>query len=322
MRDLVSLPDDIEQIGILARKRAARLVIIDPLSASLNGEVNANKDQDIRRALAPLVQLAEETDLAVLCLAHWNKSNGGDPLSRVLGSRGLTAGVRSILAFGRTAEAESGPERVLVHAACNLGPEAPALSCRIEGAQVIADDGEDIETSRLVIGAECSASAEDLLATPSPDDRADHAGVDDWLADELADEEWRETQPLLARGKHAGYSRSAIYEAMRALRVESKRDGFPARAHWRLTSCPDPVVRGPESERWTTQQIPAIAGIQVLQAHSCPRLQTRGQLWAIRIERRSSDARLWSVSEGPTSAPPSAPICDRRRGRARRRRHK
>jgi hypothetical protein len=256
MRDLVTLPDDIERIGILARELGVRLVVVDPLSASLSGDVNSNRDQDIRRALAPFMQLAEEEDLAVLAITHWNKANGGDSLSRVLGSRGLTAAVRSILAFGRTAGADDGPERVLVHAACNLGPEAPALSCRIDGSRVVADDGETIFTSRLVLGGECEARAEDLLATHSPDERSEHAGVADWLADELADGSWHETQQVLGRGKVAGYSRSAIYKGMKELGVESERRGYPARASWRI-SCPDPVVQVSEDGAGTTGQIPS-----------------------------------------------------------------
>lgn len=75
-RDLVSLPDDVERIGTLAVQHGARLVVVDPLSASLNGEIDSHRDQDIRRALAPLVALAEQADLAVLCVARFNKAQG------------------------------------------------------------------------------------------------------------------------------------------------------------------------------------------------------------------------------------------------------
>jgi len=106
-RDLVTLPDDVERIGELAVRYGVRLLVIDPLSAALNGKIDAHREQDMRRqALAPLAQLAEECDLAVLGLAHFNKARAGDLLSRVLGTRGLTAGVRSVLAFGRDPDAD------------------------------------------------------------------------------------------------------------------------------------------------------------------------------------------------------------------------
>lgn len=53
-RDLVSLPDDVAKIGELAREQGSRLVVVDPLSASLNGEIDGHRDQHVRRALAPL----------------------------------------------------------------------------------------------------------------------------------------------------------------------------------------------------------------------------------------------------------------------------
>ncbi len=103
--DLISLPGDVERIAEALRGSNVRLLVVDPLSASLGSDVNAHRDQDIRRTVAPLVRLAEDYDLAVLAVAHWNKAVGGDALSRVLGSRGLTAAVRSVLAFGKPPDA-------------------------------------------------------------------------------------------------------------------------------------------------------------------------------------------------------------------------
>lgn len=241
MRDLVSLPDDLGWIDMLARKWGARFLIIDPLSASLNGEINANRDQDIRRALAPLVQLAEEVELAVLCLAHWNKSQGGDSLSRVLGSRGLTAAVRSVLAFGREPDAEDGsPDRVLAHAACNLAREAPSLACRIEPREVEADDGQIMETTRLVMLGESGAQADDLLVTRSDDDRTDTDIAGEWLADELADGRWQESREIKARAKVAGISERTLQRAKKMLEIEDRRDGFQGVSEWRLPVAPTP----------------------------------------------------------------------------------
>ncbi len=56
--DLVTLPADVDSVAALAAETEARLVIVDPLSASLGADVDGHRDQDIRRALAPLVALA------------------------------------------------------------------------------------------------------------------------------------------------------------------------------------------------------------------------------------------------------------------------
>src|SRR5207248_821076 len=129
-------------------------------------------------------------DLAVLLIAHFNKAQGSDALSRVLGSRGLTAAVRSVLAFSKAPDAEDGsPDRVLAHKASNVSPEAPSLACRIE-PRVIEDETGTIETSRLVIVGETDTHADELLNTRSEDERSDREIAADWLADELADGLW------------------------------------------------------------------------------------------------------------------------------------
>jgi hypothetical protein len=265
-RDLVSLPGDVEGIRQLARETGARLLVVDPLSASLNGDIDSHRDQDIRRALAALVQLAEELDLALLALAHWNKAQGGDSLSRVLGSRGLTAAVRSVLAFGVAPDTEDGcPDRVLAHAACNVGPEAPSLACRIEGRVVDGDDAA-IPTSRLVIVGETDSRADDLLVTRSHDERTDTDLAAEWLADELADGEWHESGEVKARAKAEGYSEKALRRAREKLGVQDRREGFPARSEWRLppttesgaTVMPSPQGTTAENGRGHDREFPGL----------------------------------------------------------------
>jgi RecA-family ATPase len=247
--DLVSLPADVESIGALAAETGARLIVIDPLSASLGSDVDGHRDQDIRRALAPLVALAERADLAVLALAHLNKAQGGDALSRVLGSRGLTAAVRSVLTFGRPPDAdEDSRERVLAHPASNLAPEAPSLAYRHEGREVYADDGETIETNRLVLVGECDTRADELIDARSNDERTDTDAAGEWLSDELADGQWHESREIKARAKATGHSERTIERARARVGAERDRRGFPSVAVWRLPVPPTPTGGTGETE--------------------------------------------------------------------------
>jgi AAA domain len=242
VRDLVSLPDDLEAVGAIIRDHDCRLVIVDPFSAALSGEVNSHRDQDMRRAIASLAQLVEARNAALVLVAHFNKAQGGDALTRVLGSRGLTAAVRSVLVFGRPPDAEDGsPDRVLAHAACNIAAEAPSLTCRIE-PRVIETEAGDIKTSRLAIVGDCDTHADDLLSTRSEDERSDLDVAADWLADELADGDWRPAREVKAAGKAAGIQERTLQRAMKHLGVEHRREGFPAISEWRLTVASDPVV--------------------------------------------------------------------------------
>ena len=54
--------------------------------AFLGEGVNAHRDQDVRRALAPMAKMAERTGAAVLVIRHLNKAPGGNALYRGGGS--------------------------------------------------------------------------------------------------------------------------------------------------------------------------------------------------------------------------------------------
>ena len=72
--DLVSLPDDLGRIAEVAKETGARLLAVDPLVAALPGKIDSHRDQDVRRALAPLSQLAEATDMAIIAIIHLRES--------------------------------------------------------------------------------------------------------------------------------------------------------------------------------------------------------------------------------------------------------
>src|SRR5215213_6143519 len=69
----LSIPEDIPIIELAIERVGAKLVNIDPLMSFLSGESNAHKDQDVRRALAPLARLAERTGAAIVLVRHLNK---------------------------------------------------------------------------------------------------------------------------------------------------------------------------------------------------------------------------------------------------------
>ena len=311
-RDLVSLPADVDRIGELAREHGARLVVVDPLSASLTAEVDSHRDQDIRRALAPLVQLAEEDDLAVLALAHFNKGQGTDSLSRVLGSRGLTAAVRSVLAFGRPSDTEEGSaDRVLAHPASNLGLEAASLACRIEAREVDADDGERIETSRLVIVGECETQAHDLLAGAHIEQPGELEEAVEFLEGQLAEGECP-SREVKAAWKREGGSERTLQRAARKLDVEEDARGFPRRTYWRLPVAPAPRGATGEREGGATDETRSVEGktedsrLQSRQ-HSCFGATERDE-WS--DEAATNLVRIAGGAMHPRTPGPTAGLCE------------
>ncbi|MEJ7872821.1 MAG: AAA family ATPase, partial [Rubrobacteraceae bacterium] len=121
----IAIPDDLPTIEAAIERVGALLVVVDPLMAFLPGDVNSHRDQDIRRALAPLARLAERTGAAVVVVRHLNKGVGGNALYRGGGSIGIVGAARSGLLIAKHPEDES--RRVLASIKSNLAAPAPSL---------------------------------------------------------------------------------------------------------------------------------------------------------------------------------------------------
>lgn len=246
---LLSVPGDLDLIAAAAREYDARALFVDPLMAALPGQVDSHRDQDVRRALAPLAQLSEESDLAVIAVLHLRKGSAPEALDRISGSVAFTAAARSVLAFGRTGDEEDAPGRVLAHAKSNLGPTAPSLAYRIEPATVRRGD-EEVATSRLALDGECDVRAGELLSPPASEDRSEVEIAAEWLADELADGEWKPSREIKASARAADIRERTLKRAKQQLGVEDRRGGFPAVSEWRLVAGPGEVAQQSGQARW------------------------------------------------------------------------
>ncbi len=96
------------------------LLILDPVIAVASEARDGYQAKDIRSALAPVVELATERNIAVLGITHYLKRHStlaSDPLDWVIGSRAWDAVARMVLAVDDTPAG-----RVPMRAKSNLGP--------------------------------------------------------------------------------------------------------------------------------------------------------------------------------------------------------
>jgi putative DNA primase/helicase len=77
------------------------LITIDPISSYL-GKVDLNKEQELRRVLVPLKDLAERTGATIIGLGHFNKRADVSALGRVGGAVAMTGVPRAVWAFGKS----------------------------------------------------------------------------------------------------------------------------------------------------------------------------------------------------------------------------
>jgi hypothetical protein len=224
---LPSLPSDLGVIENDIKSVGAVLLIIDPLMAYLGEGINSFRDQDVRRALAPLAEMANRLGVAVVIVRHLNKDEKVSALYRGGGSIGIIGAARSGLLVAKHPE-DPERQRVLAGLKSNLGPPPVSLAYRIEGA--------DNQAIQIVWLGETSYKAQELLGQ-SPDDEErsaleDAKGV---LADILSGRPVQASE-VEAQAKEAGVKERTLKRAKAALGVKSRRMGFGGPWVWELPS--------------------------------------------------------------------------------------
>ncbi len=230
---LLSIPEDIPIIEEAINRIGAVLVIVDPLMAFLSGGTNAHKDQDVRRALAPLAAMAERTGAAVVVVRHLNKVGGSNALYRGGGSIGIIGAARSGLLVAKDPEDNS--RRVLAVQKSNVAEEAPSLVYRI----VEAANG----AARVEWQGESGFGADQLLKPPvDEEERSALDDAKDFLRAELARGPVTAKQ-VLKDARDAGISEKTLYRAKSAIKVRSEREADGSWT-WHLPTLDDDPNKG------------------------------------------------------------------------------
>jgi RecA-family ATPase len=159
---LLSIPEDLPHLEAEIQRMEAKLVIVDPLVAFFSKRVDSHKDQDVRRALAPLAAVAERTGAAVQLVRHLSKGEGKNPVYRGGGSIGIIGAARIGSLVAKDPKNEE--RRVLAPVKNNLAVHPKSLLYTLEEAANGA--------VRVVWAGESEYSASELLQTVRPD-RAD-----------------------------------------------------------------------------------------------------------------------------------------------------
>ncbi len=214
---LPSLPGDVRVLHQVAKEKAARLIVIDPLFAYLHGSIKSNSDQDVRGVLHLVAKMAEDTGAAVAIIRHLNKTPGGNPLYRGGGSIGIIGAARIGLLVAQDPENED--RRVLAVAKSNLGPKPKSLAYSLEPVG---------EYTRIKWEGESHYLAKDLLAMQNDDEDMGGAReqAEDFLRNRLADGPVSAKQ-IQKEAKAEGISDATLRRASKRLGVKhGKQGGF------------------------------------------------------------------------------------------------
>lgn len=237
----LGLPTDLSAVERAAREHDVALLVLDPLLSRLSHGLDTHKDADSRRALEPLVAVADSAGFAIVGLMHFNKGGKTDPVAAVMASVAFTAVARSVHTVIRDPDNET--RRLFGTPKNNLGrDDLPMLSFTIAGHPIDTPDGT-AWTSRAEWGEEVEGTVGDVMARAAePGDKTATTEAADWLADYLEAEGGRaESAEIKREGAKAGHSIDSLKRARRRLGLTSESSGFPRRTYWATPQSEQPV---------------------------------------------------------------------------------
>lgn len=226
----VSLPRDIDELSEASRDTNTGLILLDPLVSRL-GDLDTHKDSETRKALEPLVKMADDSRAAVLGLIHANKSGSTDPLTTIMGSKAFTAVARAVIYIAE--DAENRDIKVVGQPKNNLGrSNLPELTYTLETATVGEDDGPII-TGRLVWGEEReNGELRKIMATNPRTVITKVDSAKDWLEVYLTHRGRSLRSQIIKEGMAAGHAEHNLKKARASLGVIVEQVGMPAVSWW------------------------------------------------------------------------------------------
>jgi putative DNA primase/helicase len=261
-----ALPLDLGAIEAAIREVDAVLVVIDPLMAFLDATVNSWRDQDVRRALAPLARLADRTACAIVLLRHLNKSSGLHAMYRGGGSIGIIGAARVGLLVA--ADPDDPERRIVATVKNNLAPHPPSLAFRLMG-----DDATAAARIEWLGESEHRASALLALRVDDPEEGGALVEAVEVLRTILAG------GPVAAKDGEreaaaAGVKGRTLDRARKAAAVRSERvGGLGSAGYWQWTLAPKSATENLRPPYLESGALSVLSSGEAELRHTCGRCQ-------------------------------------------------
>lgn len=236
----LSLPEDLNRLEEAIQQVDAKLVIIDPITAYLSEKINSHVDASLRRALAPLSDVAQRNGCAVVLVRHLNKASGDKAMYRGGGSIAFSGAARSVMVVGR--HPDNDDVIVLARVKNNLSQSIPSIGYRIKSSLEYESPVIDWSPDPISLDADTLLRGKDgRLEAPQRD-----------LAEEVILDALRtgpRPAPEVKRlALEAGVSKATLDRAKERLAIKSvrKRDGDGRTVGWEWHLGGTVIIEGDE----------------------------------------------------------------------------
>jgi putative DNA primase/helicase len=209
-----------------------RLIVVDPIVNAVAGD--SHKNGEVRRALAPMVELAADLGAALIGITHFTKGTSGrDPLERVTGSLAFGALARIVMATAKREGEDGRTTRALARAKSNIGLDHGGFEYDIETIEAMPG----LFASRVIWGNVIDGAARDILG--NPDENSGEEGealreAKDWLHTYLAHHGTKNAKEITAEAKGFGIADRTLRRARKSLNIKPSKIGMTGGWYWSL----------------------------------------------------------------------------------------
>ncbi|MBI1311364.1 AAA family ATPase [bacterium] len=206
-----------------------RLIVLDPLAAFLAG-VRSNDQGDIRAAFSPLVQLAEDFDVAIVFVHHNRKGTGSHPSERLAGSLQIGATVRQ--SWEVVGDPDDEGRRLFLPGKNSNARDRGGLAFQIVDSDIpLSDTGDFVGRVEWQPGSVDPTA--DQVAFQAIDEESRDPWPIEWLSDYLSDGA-KPVRDVQTAAKAVLVSEKQLRTARGRLKITTRKSDFKGGWIWEL----------------------------------------------------------------------------------------
>lgn len=211
-KDFPLLKSAVEQIGNVS------FMVIDSVADAVAGD--SGKNNQVRRALAPVKEFSEEMGIATLGITHFNKNVTGKAMSRIIDSVAFVGLPRVVM----IAFKKRGNGSLMMRAKSNIGPDNGGYEFYTYMEPLIEYEG--IVANRVGWKGYIEGSADDHLRDAESnisEPENEQQKAEKFLMDEFSDGMRRESSAVIEKAKSLGISFDTLGRVRRSLGMATKK---------------------------------------------------------------------------------------------------
>lgn len=214
-----------------------KMVIVDPVVSAINGD--SYKNVEVRKSLAPLVELGKKTKACIVGITHFNKVGATyrEPLDLISGSIAFAAVARVVLGAAKLpAPDEYGHSRIFCRIKSNIGPDEDGFGYDL--CCTFLKEQPDIEASMVSWGAYVEGHSRELILQVQSVEKVKFTALneaEEFLKITLSDRAVASNE-IFEKAKLLGISERTVRRAKESLKIDDfKETGKNGQWYWKLS---------------------------------------------------------------------------------------